>query len=86
MWRAFFLSVGLFMAMLGGQCLGVQKFTLKYREQPVVTEGTALLDETKVTPGPQKVVVPPNWVPWSLMATGAIVCLYSFTIPRRWNG
>jgi hypothetical protein len=30
--------------------------------------------------------VPPDWAPWSLMSTGAIVCLYSFTLPRRWNG
>jgi hypothetical protein len=84
MWRAFFLSIGLFMVLLGGQCLGVQKFTLKFREQPVVTEG-GLMDGTKVNPGPKKVVAPPDWVSWSLMATGAVVCLYSFTLPRRWN-
>lgn len=84
MWRAFFLSIGLFMILLGGQCLGVQKFTLKFREQPVVTEG-GLLDGTKVTPGAKKVITPPNWAPWSMMATGAVVCLYSFTLPRRWN-
>ena len=85
MWRAFFLSIGLFMALLGGQCLGVHKFTMKYREQPVVTQG-GLLDDNTVSPGAQKVIVPPDWVSWSLLATGAVVCLYSFTLPRRWNG
>ncbi len=85
MWRAFFLSIGLFMALLGGQCLGIQKFTLKYRERPVVTQG-GLLDGKTVHPGAQKVLVPPAWAAWSLMATGAVVCLYSFTLPRRWNG
>jgi hypothetical protein len=34
----------------------------------------------------QQVVDPPQWAPWSLMAGGAVVVLYSFTIPRRVNG
>ncbi len=85
MWRSFFLSIGLFMMLLGGQCLGVQKFTLKLHEQPVVSEG-GLLDGTKVSPGAKRVIVPPDWVPWSLISTGAVVCLYSFTLPRRWRG
>ena len=28
-------------------------------------------------------VVPPDWVPWSLMSTGAVVMLYSFTLPKK---
>ena len=85
MWRAFFLAIGLYMVLLGGQCLAVQKFTLKFRDQPIVQEAQGFLDETKVKPGAKKVIVPPPWVPWSLMSTGAVVCLYSFTLPRRWN-
>ena len=34
----------------------------------------------------EKVVTPPDWAPWSLMAGGAVVVLYSFTIPRRVGG
>jgi len=26
---------------------------------------------------------PPDWAPWILMSVGAVVMLYSFTIPRR---
>ena len=29
---------------------------------------------------------PAPWVPWSLLSTGAVVCLYSFTIPKRMGG
>jgi hypothetical protein len=36
--------------------------------------------------GPQKVLNPPAWAPWSLMATGAIVIVYSFTLPKRFMG
>jgi len=29
---------------------------------------------------------PEPWVPFSLTASGIIVCLYSFTLPKRFNG
>jgi hypothetical protein len=28
-------------------------------------------------------VTPPDWAPWSLMSTGAVVMLYSFTLPKK---
>ena len=34
----------------------------------------------------QTEVVPPEWAPWSLMGAGAVVVLYSFTIPKRVGG
>ncbi|MBI1246562.1 hypothetical protein GC197_01815 [bacterium] len=29
---------------------------------------------------------PPDWAPWSMISSGAIIILYSFTIPKRMNG
>lgn len=83
MWRAIFLSVGIFMILFGVQCLGTQQFTFKARGEPVPS--TSLLDSTP-TEGPQKKFIPPPWAPWSLMAGGAVVCLYSFTVPKRVAG
>jgi hypothetical protein len=85
MWRALFLAIGVYLILLGAQCLGVQKFILKSRER--ATQGTspvAVAQQDEL--GPQKEVVPPPWAPWSLMSTGAVVCLYSFSIPARMNG
>jgi hypothetical protein len=31
-------------------------------------------------------LVPPDWAPWSMLAGGAVVMLYSFTIPQRVSG
>jgi hypothetical protein len=31
-------------------------------------------------------LTPPDWAPWSLMATGAVVIIYSFTVPKRVAG
>jgi hypothetical protein len=84
MWRAFFLAVGLYLILLGAQCLGVQKFVLKSR-QPVVQQPqpTFLFRSDQPQAGPHKELIPPPWAPWSLMSTGAVVCLYSFSIPNR---
>jgi hypothetical protein len=88
MWRAFFLAVGVYLVLLGAQCLGVQKFVLKTR-QPIAQQPQTqnyLFAPVQPKVGPQKELVPPPWAPWSLMATGAVVCLYSFSIPGRMNG
>jgi hypothetical protein len=82
MWRALFLAIGVFLMLLGIQCLGVTKFTMKSREDP--PQPTSLFETPGL--GPQKQISPAPWAPWSLLATGAVVCLYSFTLPRRVTG
>ena len=70
MFRSLFLAFGVYSCVLGVEALAVERAELK---KP---EGAAASVE-------QKVVVPPEWAPWSLMGGGAVVVLYSFTIPRR---
>jgi len=83
MWRAMFLAIGFFLMILGVECLGVEQVSLKMRGDP--PPSTSMFDsEDKL--GPQKTVNPPPWAPWSLLSTGAVICLYSFTIPRRVAG
>jgi len=81
MWRSFFLAIGLFVCLVGAECLAVQKFVLKARVPVAQAPGES---QTKL--GPQKEIVPREWAPWSLLSTGAVVSLYSFTIPRRLAG
>ena len=86
MWRALFLAIGVYLILLGVQCLGVEKFVLKSR-QPVVQQAQPFLFVPREPQlGPHKEVTPPAWAPWSLMSTGAVVCLYSFTVPARVKG
>jgi hypothetical protein len=82
MWRALFLAIGFFVIILGVECLGVEKVSLKLRDDP--PPPTFLDTEPKL--GAPKQIIPPPWAPWSLMASGAVMCLYSFTIPRRVSG
>jgi hypothetical protein len=82
MWKAMFLAIGIFMMLLGVQCLGVSKFTLNLHDSPPAP--TSLWDSP--TEGAQRTVTPRPWTPWTLISTGAVVCLYCFTIPRRIAG
>jgi hypothetical protein len=70
MWRAFFLAIGITVAVLGAEFMVVEK---------------AVLKQTNAETGERitRVVRPPEWVPWTLLSAGAVVILYSFTIPRR---
>ena len=72
MWRSLFLALGVSSVLLGAEALFIDQAVLK---KP---EGTAQAT--------QKVIDPPEWAPWSLLAGGAVVVIYSFTIPRRVGG
>ena len=69
MWRSLFLALGVSSVLLGAEALFIDQAVLKNRE-------------AQATPA-ERVVDPPEWAPWSLMAGGAVVVIYSFTIPRR---
>ena len=83
MWRAFFLGLGLFLVILGAECLAVDTVRLRLRAEPPAPV-SPWDNQAKVAP--QRTLTPPPWAPWSLMSAGAVVCLYSFTIPRRVAG
>ncbi len=88
MWRAFFLALGVSTCILGAECLAVDKAVLKIREEAPANSflsvtGLNSLTGLSAPPGRQREIVPPEWAPWSLLGAGAVVMLYSFTIPRR---
>jgi hypothetical protein len=74
MWRAFFLAVGTYCCILGAEALALEKAVLK----PQIREGQVV--------APSREIRPPDWAPWSLLAGGSVVALYSFTIPKRVGG
>lgn len=86
MWKAFFLAVGICLCILGAECLVVERVYLKPKKVQQTQEpvATSLFEQAAApaTTGPRE-VVPPEWAPWSLMAAGAVVVLYSITLPKR---
>lgn len=85
MWRAFFLAMGITACVLGAECLVVDSFVLA--EQPKTQQvesspNTLFGGSTGLPMSRPKVMKPPEWAPWSLLSTGAIVILYSITMNR----
>ena len=78
MWRAIFLAIGIYLFILGVECLGVEKVILKKRQKAPVQADNSTFLSFEPAPAPQINIVPPDYAPWSLMATGAIVFIYSF--------
>lgn len=81
MWRAFFLALGAYVFILGAECLAIDKAVLKNRDQ---ASGGAF--RAGADAGRMREFVPTDWAPWSLMSSGAVTLLYSFTLPRRAKG
>ena len=75
MLRSLFLALGAYTCLLGVEALAVEKAVLK---QPDSGGQMSRFIDGEISP--------PVWAPWSLMASGAVVVLYSFTIPRRVGG
>jgi hypothetical protein len=72
MWRSFFLALGAYCCLLGVEALALERAELKVDAMGAQSTWHE--------------IVPPDWAPWSLMGAGAVVMLYSFTIPQRVNG
>lgn len=83
MWRALFLAIGITLCILGAECLGLERIVMKKRGKPPAAAEQATLIPAAPAPAPRINLVPADHTPWSLMATGLIVIIYSFTIPRR---
>jgi hypothetical protein len=75
MWRSLFLALGISAVILGVECLAIDKATLAKRDQPAPGQPPAVQKSRDI--------VPPDWAPWSLLSTGAVTMLYSFTLPKR---
>lgn len=73
MWRSLFLALGLYLVLLGAEGLVVERVTLaasgEHGPWGYATRG--------------REIAPAPWVPWSLLSSGAVTILYSFTLPAR---
>jgi len=83
MWRSLFLAFGIVLCILGAECLVLEKAVLAQDKDQPQQNASYLLP---AAPEPKtKEITPPEWAPWSLMSTGLVVILYSYSLPRR-NG
>ncbi len=84
------MAVGITLVMLGIECFmfdQVEVTRLRGNQNQSTINANSLFRPASyqtVSMGAQTVnVTVREWMPWSLMAVGAIVLIYTFTIPRR---
>ena len=77
MFRASILAVGLFISLIGIECMFVETAVFTTADF-----SDTELYSTAVVPS-SFVVSPPAWAPWGLLISGSVVMLYSFTLPHR---
>ncbi|MCA9126366.1 MAG: hypothetical protein KDB22_04745 [Planctomycetales bacterium] len=74
--------------IVGVECLLIDSATLASdaSEKVQVTNSTGWFQQPQVVQiKDSRVVKPAEWIPWSLIASGAVVVLYALTLPARWG-
>lgn len=85
MFRTFFLTVGLVVAMLGVSCLFVDRVVLKLRgDKPAPAGVRALI--TGVSADRKQVIQPPEWAAYAMMSAGSVLSIYTFTLGGKGGG
>jgi hypothetical protein len=82
MWRAFFLAIGIYMCILGAECMTVEAFEMKGTPTNLDAAAPATLFGGPATVTTGRIIRPPDWAPWSFLSTGTVIILYALTINR----
>jgi hypothetical protein len=86
MWRAFFCAVGIVLIIMGIECLLIDSAVLVAGviDDPTlnVQQQTGGFFSAPIQSTGDRIFKPSEWFPWSLVATGAIVLLYSISLRR----
>jgi len=81
MFRAAFLSCGLYLALCGAGLLFVDDLQLSARA--AAGENPVLVAVTQVDSEGHHHLHPPEWMPFLLLGLGLITMLYAVALPRR---
>ena len=83
MWRAFFLAIGIYMCIVGAECLAIERFELA-TEQVDEEPGTpaTLFGAPPAPAAGSRDIEPREWAPWSFLSAGTVIILYALTINR----
>ena len=87
MWRAFFCAVGIVLIIVGLECLLIDSAELV---AGVIDDPSTQVQQqaggyfsVPVQKSVDRVFRPSEWFPWSMLASGAIVLLYSISLRKN---
>ena len=82
MWRSLFIGIGIMALIFGFECLLIDSATLYGAGE---TTAANFIDPSGAPSGSTRVWRPTEYHPWAILSAGAIIVLYSFTLPKRFN-
>ncbi len=82
MWRSLFIALGIMAIIIGFESLIIDSATF-YASRGSSVSG--FLDPATVPGQSTKTWSPSEWFPWVVMSVGALVVIYSFTLPKRFQ-
>ncbi|MCO8120941.1 hypothetical protein NHH03_04265 [Stieleria sp. TO1_6] len=82
MWRSFFIAVGIMAIIVGFESLFIHSATFYSARGSTAAE---FLDPSTVTGQTTINWQPKEWFPWLVLSVGALVVIYSFTLPQRFR-
>lgn len=85
MWRAFFCAIGIVLLIFGLECLLIDNATLASGIVEETPQANVPLFQGASPINSARVVKPAEWMPWSMLACGAVVLLYALTVNRKWG-
>jgi hypothetical protein len=85
-WRAFFFAVGTMLVIVGVECLMIDSATIVTDRPQTYQVSNSWFQPAPAIQVGTRVIQPPDWIPWSLIASGTVVILYALTLPKRWGG
>jgi hypothetical protein len=80
MWRAFFSAIGIVLIILGLECLAIDSATFAGPAEEQAAAGGLGGFFASAAPASNRVFRPTEWFPWSMLAIGSIVVLYSISL------
>jgi hypothetical protein len=81
MWRALFLALGIWLCILGVECLVVEKAVLA--DSIAAPPPLLSADGTFSAPGTRQEIDTREWMPWTFLGLGVVIILYTITLPKR---
>lgn len=88
--RNHWFFLGLVLLFIGAQFCFVHSFVLNDRSSSFVTKrfgstmDNAIIRPLEIAgvPGPKRVIRPPEWLGWSMVAVSAVLVLHSLAMPK----
>jgi hypothetical protein len=87
MWRAFFSAIGIVLLILGVECLLIDSAVLAAGvvDDPMPIQNAGLFGASAPQMASSRIFRPAEWIPWSLLASGAVVLLYAVNLQKGSN-